>query len=174
MNQDMNEDPEIVEKTEVKEPSEPMDIVDFHPQLPDIDEVPDINDLVPTMDMNVPTETKPCIVSDDMILDVYKEVLDDIRDDRKEIDTLLANFVDMVMNNGDSTSASKEALVKLVELKIGAADKKAKIADLMTRIKLKDPDTYKPYLNAHQTNNISIESPRRGLISKIKKKMKGE
>lgn len=157
MTDDINKDQEITE------------VVEENPELPDI------NELVPNMDVNIPATTeKPCIISDDMILGVYKEVLDDIRDDRKEIDGLLASFVDMVMNDGDSTSASKEALVKLVELKIGAADKKAKIADLMSRIYLKAPDTYKPYLNAHQTNNISIETPRRGLISKIKKKLKGE
>jgi len=51
-----------------------------------------------------------------------------------------------------------------------------KIADLMTRLKMKQPDTYKPYLNAHQTNNVVIgdtTGERRALLNHIKKTKKG-
>jgi len=63
------------------------------------------------------------------------------------VDELLGKFCDMVINDGDASNASKEALVNLVKLKTDTADKMTKIADLMTRIKLKERDTYKPYLN---------------------------
>jgi hypothetical protein len=96
------------------------------------------------------------LISDDMILGIYSEVLNTIRQDRVEVSDILNNFCDMVMNDGDSSSASKEAIVNLVRAKLDSSDKMAKIADLMTRIKLRDRDTYPKYLNATQENTINI------------------
>jgi|694.fasta_scaffold23718_7 cellobiose-specific phosphotransferase system component IIA len=98
------------------------------------------------------------IVSDEKLVDVYNEVLDNIRQDRKQVDEFINNFADLVINEGDSTSASKEALVNLLKLKHDTSDKMAKIADLMTRIKLKDKDTFPRYLAANQNNTININS----------------
>lgn len=124
------------------------------------DGLPDVESLVPQPQMNValpekPPEQVPCPVTDEMLLGVYDEALDNIRTDRKEIDGLLANFVEMVINEGDSTTASKEALVKLVELKLETSEKITRVADLMTRVKLKERNTYAysgPHLNALQQN----------------------
>ena len=81
-----------------------------------------------------------------------------LREDRVALDEVLVNFIDMVMNEGDSTSASKEAIVNLIKVKSDASDKMAKVADLMTRIKLKDRDTFPRYLAAQQNNKITIEN----------------
>lgn len=114
--------------------------------------------------MNVPNtianqnENENTIVSDEQLVDVYNEVLDNIRQDRKQVDDFINNFADLVINEGDSTSASKEALVNLLKLKHDTSDKMAKIADLMTRIKLKDKDTFPRYLAANQNNTININS----------------
>jgi len=98
------------------------------------------------------------VVSDEKLVGVYDEVLDNIRQDRKQVDEFIDKFADLVINEGDSTSASKEALVNLLKLKHDTSDKMAKIADLMTRIKLKDKDTFPRYLAANQNNTININS----------------
>jgi len=108
-------------------------------------------------------------VTDADLLVIYSEILGDLRSDRKEIDTLLNNFVDMVMNEGDSSSSSKEAVVNLIKVKSDIADKKTKIADLMTTLRLKDKSVSK--LTANQTNHIHITDKRNLLetLNNIKK-----
>ena len=50
-------------------------------------------------------------------------------------------------------------------------DKMSKVADLMTRVKLKDKDTFPKYLAANQNNtiNISETGSRRALIEAVNK-----
>jgi hypothetical protein len=53
----------------------------------------------------------------------------------------------------------------------------SKIADLKTRIKLKDKDTFPRYLAAQQNNKVVIEGDHRSLIKSISKmtsKKKGD
>lgn len=145
----------------------------------------DLKEVIPSLNLNVPPtaamqpipEEKENIISDDALLGIYHEVLNGIREDRQEIDKLLANFVEMVINEGDSTSASKEALVNLVKIKTDTSDKMAKIADLMTRVKLKEKDTFPKYLAAHQNNTINIgeNAPsKRELIKQIERAKKAK
>lgn len=110
--------------------------------------------------------TLETVVSDQDLLNIYNEIMEDLRNDRKEVDSILANFVEMVMNEGDSTSASKEALVNLAKLKSEIAIGKTKVADLMTSLKLKEKQISK--INATQNNNITI-TDRRNLIETINK-----
>jgi hypothetical protein len=136
-------------------------------------------DLIPQMNLPAKTENEDssCLVSDEQLVDVYQEVLENIRQDRKQTEEFINNFADLVINEGDSTSASKEALVNLLKLKHDTSDKMAKIADLMTRIKLKDKDTFPKYLAANQNNTININSgnnKRQFLESLNKKKEEGE
>jgi hypothetical protein len=91
------------------------------------------------------------VISDEAMMLVYDEIMNDIREDRKEVSELILQFGNMAMNDGDSTTSTKEALVNLMKIKADLADKKSKIADLKTRIKLRDRDTFKPYLAAQQT-----------------------
>ena len=108
-------------------------------------------------------------ITDNDLLTIYSEIMTDLRSDRKEIDCLLNNFEEMVMNEGDSSSASKEAVVNLIKVKSDIADKKTKIADLMTTLRLKDKSVSK--LTANQTNHIHITDKRNLLetINNIKK-----
>lgn len=132
---------------------------------------------VSSLNIQEPDSGLSNIVSDEQLVDVYQEVLENIRQDRKQTDEFINNFADLVINEGDSTSASKEALVNLLKLKHDTSDKMAKIADLMTRIKLKDKDTFPKYLAANQNNTININSgnnKRQFLESLNKKKEEGE
>ena len=109
--------------------------------------------------MNVAVaQSADCPITDQDLQTIYAEVLDDLRSDRKEVDILLNNFVEMIMNEGDSSSSSKEAVVNLVKVKTDIADKKAKIADLMTTLRLKDKAMSK--VTANQTNHIHLTDKR--------------
>lgn len=133
----------------------------------------EIDELMPTMNIDKslmePDEPQPNIVSDDSLLGLYEEILKNCREDRNGVDEILMNFVDMVMNDGDASSASKEAIVNLLKIKSDTSDKMSKIADLMTRIKLKERDTFPRYLNAQQNNKVVIEGSKREMIKSVNK-----
>jgi len=122
--------------------------------------------MIPSVPVVLPTTEQNAVVTDEQLLELYGEILEDLRSDRKEVEAILANFVEMVMNEGDSTSSSKEALVNLAKLKSDIAIGKGKIADLMTSLKLKEKQASK--INATQNNNITI-TDRRNLIETINK-----
>jgi hypothetical protein len=132
--------------------------------------------LVPSMNVELPSkiENENDLIEDEALLGIYGEVLRNLRDDRNQIDTFLNEFAEMVINGGDASSASKEALVNLVRAKVEASDKMSKIADLMTRVKLKERDTFPRYLSAQQKNTINIGSggEKKQLIQAINKKLK--
>ena len=132
----------------------------------------EIEKLVPKMEVNCAPEESECIVGDDQLMDLYKEILGNSRNDRSQTDDLLANFVNMVMNDGESSSASKEAIVNLMKVKSDISDKMTKIADLMTRIKLKDRDTFPRYLASQQNNKIVFDGNKRDFLKKIQKRKK--
>lgn len=115
-------------------------------------------------------ENEEGLISDDTLLGVYNEILDTVRSDRKEIDECLKQFVDLVINNGDSSSSSKEALVNLIKLKAEQSDKMTKLADLITRVKLKEKDTFPKYLAASQNNTININTgaKKRDILNALK------
>lgn len=149
-----------------------------------IDRIDEAKELIPSMNVDLPLSNNlqndvSNIVTDEELTSIYSEIMNNIREDRKQVDEFIGNFADLVINEGDSTSASKEALVSLVKIKSDIADKMSKMADLMTRIKLKDRDTYPKYLSANQNNTININSGnnKRQLleaINKAKKEKKDE
>lgn len=101
------------------------------------------------------------LVEDEFLITLYKEILAEIREDRFEIDQLLSNFVEMVINGGDGSSASKEALVNLMAMKNNIADKKTRIADLMTGMRFREKaQQAKQATITNQTNNINIADRR--------------
>lgn len=126
-----------------------------------------LGDILPNIIVNQKEEEEKCIVEDEKLLGVYDEIMNNARDDRRNIDEVLNNFINMVMNEGDSTSSTKEAIVNLLKIKSDVGDKMAKVADLMTRIKLKSKDTFPRYLANHQHNNVRIETTKRDLIRKL-------
>lgn len=117
--------------------------------LDDIEFSDDIEgEIIPTMTAEPVQlhDEKECIVQDGVLLGLYDEIVNNCRADREKVDQIQANFEDMVINDGDSSGSSKEALVNLMKIKTDINDKLSKVADLMTRIKLKEKDTFKPYL----------------------------
>jgi hypothetical protein len=123
------------------------------------------------------------LVSDEDLLGMYDEIMSNLREDRNQTSELLDEFAEMVINGGDASNASKEALVNLVRHKLDTADKMTKIAELKTRIKLKQPyGESKGYLNKGQntgsggTNTINIYDQgglnKRSLLDTIEKAQK--
>lgn len=101
------------------------------------------------------------LVEDEFLLTLYREILAELREDRFEIDQLLSNFVEMVINGGDSSSASKEALVNLMKMKNDTADKKTRIADLLTGMRFREKSQIAKQASiTNQTNNINIADRR--------------
>ena len=141
-----------------------------------LDEEPkEENSLVPSMNLNLPNQNNDVsqLISDETVVTVYEEILNNLRTDRIEVDEYLNNFADMVFNGGDSTTSSKEALINLIKVKSDTADKMAKIADLMTRVKLKERDTFPRYLAASQNNTINVgDGAKRALLEAINKAQK--
>lgn len=130
--------------------------------IPTAEVMEDMGEIMPTMNVNpalpAPQPEEKCIIEDEKILGLYEEILNNQREDRKQHDEILVQLINMVLNDGDASSATKEAMVNVLKSKADITDKMAKIADLMTRIKLKDKDTFPRYLAAHQHNNVTIES----------------
>jgi hypothetical protein len=117
-------------------------------------------------DTPAPVEETPNLISDEMLLGVYGEILDNIRLDRLQIEEYLSEFANMVINDGDATTSSKEALINLIKAKSDMSDKMRGVADLMTRLKMKDRDTYKPYLGKGGSNTINIIESTEGMSKK--------
>jgi len=135
----------------------------------------ELEQLLPQINVNLPAkqEEQENLVPDELWLGMCGEIMNNLRQDRTELDEVKNNFIEMVINEGDSTSASKEALTKLLELKIEVSDKMSKVLDLITRVKLKERDTFPRYLAAHQNNTINIgDSSKRELIKQINKYQK--
>jgi hypothetical protein len=130
----------------------------------------------------VPVQEKEMsLISDDSLLGVYGEIMDNLRDDRSQVSNLVDTFSNMVLNDGDSSTASKEALVNLLKTRIETSDKMTRIADLMTRIKLKQPDTYQPWMGRGKEksgNTINIYDAsginRKSLMEQIQKEKREE
>lgn len=159
-------DPNVKTETEVSEIEEMV-----QQELDEFDDV-EIENLIPSMTVSsemVDIPEKECIVKDEEVLDLYDEILQNCRKDRENVSEVLNNFLDMVMNDGDASSASKEAIVNLLKINSDVNDKMAKIADLRTRIKLKEKDTYPRYLAAQQNNKVVIEGSKREMIRTINK-----
>ncbi len=119
------------------------------------------------------------LITDENLLSVYNEIMNNFRCDREQVSDLVDTFSNMVINDGDCSTSSKEALVNLIKTKIDANDKMSRIADLMTRIKLKQPDTFQPYMNKKESGNtINIYDSsginRKSLLEKIQKENKNE
>lgn len=136
----------------------------------------DLNSLMPSLNVNIPTneesESKDVsnLITDDALMGIYGEILQNIREDREEVSGLLTTFSDMIMNEGETSNATKEAVVNLAKVKSDMADKMSKVADLMTRIKLKERDTFPKYLAQNNTININKEKTNtRGFLQDIEK-----
>lgn len=135
---------------------------------------------LPQMNVTVPAQQgsdASALITDSQYLGVLDEIMNNIREDRKQVSDYIDNIADMVINDGDATTSSKEALVNFVKIKTDLQDKMLKAADLMTRLKLKNTYAYSgPHLNAMQQNNFNIggesDFSRKELIRAINKSKK--
>lgn len=129
---------------------------------------PELAELLPAMNVAIPAKAggggSVAVITDNELIGIYGEIIDNCRADRKDTDQLLSTFVEMVVNEGDSTTASKEALVNLVKIKTDINDKMAKVAQLMTSLKLKEK--FDGPRHVEQNNHIHI-SDRRSLLERI-------
>lgn len=114
----------------------------------------------------------PELFTDDEMLGLCAEALTNMRNDRKQIDTLISNLVEMVFNEGDSTTSSKEALVSLVVSKTNMSDKMMGIAELMAKFKLKQMAAAPKTVSASQENHYHFGGTRRSFLEQIEKRMK--
>jgi hypothetical protein len=156
----MNNKPKIEELTKEIHMEEIIQETVYEPDEITSDE---LDDLLPQPAMNVavPTLEKApdasALISDDQYLGLLDEIINNIREDRKQVSEYIDNMADMVINDGDATTSTKEALVNLVKVKTDLQDKMLKLADLKTRLKLKNTYAYSgPHLNAMQQNNYNI------------------
>jgi hypothetical protein len=143
-----------------------------------MEENKDLEKLIPQLNVNLPAnqdqQEEKVLIPDDVWMGWCSEILNNCRQDRQELDDIKNNLVEMVMNEGDPSSATKEALTKCLEIKSNIADKMTKVLDLATRVKLKDRDTFPRYLAAHQNNTITIGdgAAKRELIKQLQKYQK--
>lgn len=140
-----------------------------------------LSNIIPAMNVSVPAKAEDTdqLIADSALMGMYSEIFGIIKKDTQQVNDILDNFVNMVINDGDSSTSSKEAMVNLLKIKTEQADKMTRVADLMTRIKLKERDTFPKYLAASQNNTINIggANNKRALleaINKAKKKPKEE
>ena len=97
------------------------------------------------------TVEKP-LVSDEKIVGLFDETLAEIDKDRVQAEERYLQISDFVVNSGDSSSASKEAMVNLLKIKNETLNQKIKVLDLWTRLKMKDRVT-SSQVYAYQQNN---------------------
>lgn len=176
----------MANKPKVEEKEQPVHLEEIPAEAPANTELveEDLEGIFPPMNVAGPTQQvsdAAMLISDQQYLGVLEEIMVCIRDDRKQVSDYIDNMADMVINDGDTTTATKEALVNLVKIKTDLQDKMLKAADLMTRLKLKNTYAYSgPHMNAIQQNNLNINGDaqdfsRRELIRAInhaKKKQK--
>jgi hypothetical protein len=171
----MSKEPDNLEKDEAPE----VETFPIEQVVEPIDE--SIESLIPSMNVNLPAKTEEGppeeeMITDEALLTLYGDIMTNIRNDRQEVSDYVANMAEMVFNEGDATTSSKEALVNFVKIKSDLSDKAVKIADLMTRIKLKARDTFPRYLAANQNNiiNIGDSGQKRQLLEAINKAKGGK
>lgn len=122
-------------------------------------------------------ESRPlssALFEDDEMLGLCAEILTNMRSDRKQIDTLIANFVEMVFNEGNSQPATKEALCGLVNTKAGMSDKMMGIVKLMASFKLKEIANAPKSVTASQENHYHFAGTRRSFLEQVEKRMKAK
>lgn len=142
------EEKEIVEAEVVEE----LDEIEVAEELGEL--------LTPKINMTPAQSNDPAmLITDEKYMNSLEEIMNCIREDRKQVSDYVDNFADMVINDGDASTSSKEAFVNLVKLKTDQSDKMLKALDLMTRLKAKN--TYAnsgAHMNAVQQNNYNFDS----------------
>lgn len=114
-------------------------------------------ELIPPIDLNLPElvnnqEMLNSLIADKLVMQLATNLLEEVESDKYDIEEIRDRFKDLIFNEGDSSSSSKEAITNLTKLKIDQTDKKIKLLELINKTK----DKYRYKLEANQTNNINI------------------
>lgn len=150
-------------------PVKTVDNVEIEPEIEDVlrsSELP-----IPSMNVNMPVQKdeKQLVTSEEMT-DLYKKMFSYCEDDRKDADDLFKTLMDMVINDGDASHSTKEAMIQSLRIRTESVDKMTKLYDLLMRYVLKDKDTFPRYLAANQENNIIFKnSSKRSFLEKLEK-----
>ncbi len=126
---------------------------------------------VPTGAMAPVPSSSQALFADDEIVGMCAEAMTNMRNDRKQLDSLIANLVEMVFNEGDSTTSSKEALVSLMTAKTNMSDKMMSIAELMAKFKLKEMGNAPKSVTASQENHYHFGGSRRSFLEQIERQV---
>ena len=127
-------------------------------------------DIQPSVNINVPAERKDQpLVSDEKLVDYYEEVMDNLRKDRSEASDRFEDFAEMALNDGDSSPSTKDTMVSLLKLRTETNDRMIKILDLLTRLKMKEKDTFPKYLAVQQNNKFEQKPNPKRLLDMAKK-----
>ncbi len=102
------------------------------------------------------------LVKDEQVTGLVDGILRDIDIEGVRIDSTFDNFYELVINGGDASSSSKEALVNLLKLKSDLSDKKIKVLSELVRIKLKD--SAPRYIAVNQKNTINQVDTKKKLL----------
>ena len=92
------------------------------------------------------------LVPSEKVASYYDEIMENLRKDRDQAQGVYEIFAEMVVNEGDPSAASKEAMINALKLRHDANDKSLKLLDLCTRMWLKDKST-STEIYAYQQNN---------------------
>lgn len=123
----------------------------------------------PTMQVNVsPKSENENLVPDEKVVGLMDEVLDGLRDERKEASKYIEDLYDMIINGGDATSATKEAFVNLVRAKRETTSEMARVLDLMIRLKMKDKSL--PPVVTQQINEFHTRPKKSSVMEKLRRK----
>lgn len=107
--------------------------------------------------LNTQREENP-LVSNEQIKNYYAEAIECIRQDREEADERYLQFADMVINDGDPSTATKETMVNLLKVKTDGVNQMVKILDLWTRLAMKDKVTSSQVYAFQQNNKYENKS----------------
>lgn len=144
--------------------------IEIEPEIEDIlrpSELP-----IPSMNVGLPserTEDKPIVSNDDMAV-MYKKIFAYCEEDRTDAGELFNVLKDMVINDGDASHSTKEAMIQALRIRMESSDKMTKVMELLMRYILKDRDTFPRYLAANQENNIIFKGgSKRSFLEKLEK-----
>lgn len=127
-------------------------------------DLPAVNkEQLPQMNVSLPSVDAE-IVSDDKLVGLCDEILNDVAVQYTNVEELSNDFKNMVINEGDASASSKEALINLEKLKAELLDRKTRIAELFTKLKLSRP--VKVVATQNNTMNL-VEGNRRDLLKQL-------
>jgi hypothetical protein len=108
-----------------------------------------------TVGVQLAAEEKP-LIPDEKITDYYELAIDCIKEDRVEAGSRYLELADMVINGGDPSSATKEAMVNCLKIKSDSVNQMIKILDLWTRLKMKEKVTGSQVALYQQNNKYEV------------------